>query len=193
MSEKVWKPVPGYESLYEVSDQGDVRSIAYLYSRTRTVMPRNSPRNLRLETSRDGYKRVVLCINGFHKHFSVHRLVAMAFIPNPSALPQINHIDENPANNHVENLEWCDGKANCNHGLHRQRIVERQTNAKYHSKAVSQYTLDGRYIATYPSTREAERQTGIASEQISRVCKGKNNHAGHFFWKYADNSVDSYG
>lgn len=184
MDKEVWKPVPGYETLYEVSDQGNVRSIAFLCSRNNRLQSRRTPRHLRQETSRDGYRRVVLCRYGSHKHFGVHRLVAMAFIPNPKGLPQVNHIDENPSNNNVFNLDWCTGKENCNHGLHRQRIAGRQTNAAYHSKAVSQYSADGIYICSYPSTREAERQTGIACEQISRVCKGKNKHAGGFKWKY---------
>ena len=187
MNKEIWKPVPEYEGLYEVSNVGNIRSLAFLCSRTKKVTARRLPRHLAQETSYDGYKRVVLSNCGKHRHFNVHRLVAMAFIPNPKGLPQVNHIDENPANNNAENLEWCTGKENCNHGLHRQRIVERQTNNVYRSKPVCQYTIDGKYINYYPSTKEAERQTGVASEQISRVCKGRNKHAGGFVWKYSFN------
>lgn len=193
MDNEIWIPVSGYETLYEVSDKGNVRSIAFLCSRNNRLQPRRAPRCLRQETSRDGYKRVVLSRYGEHKHFGVHRLVAMAFIPNPNNLPQVNHINEDPSNNNVFNLEWCTGKENCNHGLHRQRIKERQTNAAHHSKAVNRYSIDGKYICSYPSAREAERQTGIASEQISRVCMGKNRHAGGFLWKYKTSNKDGYG
>lgn len=184
MDKEVWIAIPGYEALYEVSDKGNVRSIAFFCSRNNRLQLRRTPRILLQETSHDGYKRVVLSRYGVHKHFGVHRLVAMAFIPNPENLSQVNHKDENPSNNNVFNLEWCTGKENCNHGMHRQRISERQTNAAHHSKPVSQYSIDGIFICNFPSTREAERQTGIACEQISRVCMGKNSHAGGFKWKY---------
>lgn len=193
MNNEIWKPIPGYESLYEVSDSGHVRSIAFLCSRTGRLQARKVARLLKHETSHDGYKRVVLCKYGKHTHYSVHRIVATTFIPNPHNLSQVNHIDENPANNKADNLEWCTGKENCNHGLHRQRIAIRQTNATHHAKAVNQYTLDGRYIKSFPSTREVERQTGIACEQISRVCKGKNRHAGGFLWKYKTANDNGHG
>lgn len=186
MNKKLWNPIPAYEALYEVSNEGEVRSIAYLSSRTNRIIPRHAPRMLRQETSHDGYKRVVLSSNGIHRHFSVHRLVAMAFVPNPYKMPQINHIDENPANNRADNLEWCSGKQNCNHGGHCQRIAIRQTNNPSRSISVNQFDRDGKFMKQYPSTREAERQTGIACEQISRCCKGKNLHAGGYRWKYAN-------
>lgn len=193
MDKIIWKPVPGYEALYEVSNAGDVRNTEYLSSRTNCIISRPVPRVLRQETSHDGYKRVVLSNNGKHRHFSVHRLVAMAFVPNPNNMPQINHIDENPANNRADNLEWCNGKQNCNHGGHCQRIAIRQTNNPSRSKPVRQLDMDGNFIKEYPSTREAERQTGVACEQISRCCKGRNHHAGGCRWEYANLKTSAYG
>lgn len=189
---EIWKPVPGYESLYEVSNFGRVRNTHY-WSSHHKLIERRAYRILKQETTHDGYKRVVLTKCGESRHFSVHRLVGVAFIPNPDSLPQINHIDENPANNVVDNLEWCDEKQNCNHGQHRERISFRQTNNPYHSKTVNQFDMAGNFIRTFPSTREAERQTGIASEQISRVCLGKNQHAGGYHWEYTDLNPDPDG
>lgn len=180
MDNEIWKPIPEYEALYEVSNFGSVRNIAYLNSRINCIITRSVPRLLRNETTHDGYKRVVLSLKGKHKHFSVHRLVAMAFIPNPGNLPQINHVDENPANSKADNLEWCSGKQNCNHGTHCQKIAIRQTNNPSRSKPVRQFDMEGNILKDYPSTREAERQTGIACEQISRCCKGRNHHAGGY-------------
>lgn len=181
---EVWKPVLGYEGFYEVSSKGRVKNTHY-WSCHNKLVERRPHRILSPETTRDGYKRIVLTKCGIKKHYSVHRLVALAFIPNPDAKPQINHIDENPANNQADNLEWCDGKHNCNYGLHRERISAKQKNNKHRSKAVNQYDRNGNLLNTYLSTREAERQTGIACEQISRCCKGVNHHAGGFLWEYA--------
>lgn len=184
MIEEIWKPIPGYEGYYEVSNLGNVRSVAYFNSKASKVMSRKSPKSLSQEISHDGYHRVVLCKDKTKKHMSVHRLVAMAFHPNPKGLPEVNHINENSHDNRSENLCWCTGKENSNHGTLPQRIKMWQTNNPKRSMEVVQMSADGIEIASFPSTREAERQTGIACEQISRCCKGKNHHAGGFKWKY---------
>ncbi len=183
---ETWKPVPGYEDFYEVSDCGNIRSIAVFSAKYQRIIQRRSPRMLRQETSHDGYKRVVLSLYGKHRHFSVHRIVALSFLPNPGNLQEVNHKDENPANNHVFNLEWCSPSYNSNYGTLPQRISQRQTNAPYHSKKVVQLSMEGKVISTFPSTCEAERQTGVSSECICRACKGRYSHAGGYKWEYGD-------
>lgn len=69
-----------------------------------------------------GYCGVYLYNENGRKFFLVHRLVAEAFIPNENDLPDINHRDENPMNNSIENLEWCTPKYNCNYGTHNEKI-----------------------------------------------------------------------
>ena len=110
----------------------------------------------------------------------IHRLVALTFLPNPNRLPQVNHKDENKENNSVENLEWCDAKYNSNYGTRNARVAEK------HSKPVSQYSLDGDWIATYKSMLEAERITGIQSSSISKCCKGELKKTGGYHWQYAE-------
>lgn len=180
---EVWKSY--FDGYYEVSDSGKVRSIALWSSRYKKVIKRKCPFELKQETSRDGYKRVVLCQNGKHYHFFVHRLVAELFVENPNGYKFVNHKDENTANNHADNLEWCTSKYNSNYGTLPKRISERCKNDPRICKAVFQYTMDDEFVTSYPSAREAERKTGIDNAQISRVCKGKNNHAGGYKWKYA--------
>lgn len=98
-----WRPVPGYEGRYEVSNEGRVRS--FLFSRDGKLM--------KLAICNTGYFRVRL---QFKKTASfVHRLVAQAFIPNPAQLPCVNHIDGNPLNNAVTNLEWITYSDNMRH------------------------------------------------------------------------------
>lgn len=103
-----WKPIDGYEGLYEVSSQGRVYSI-------RT--------NQYLKPAETGEKHIpghlIVCLrkDGKMKCIGVHRLVASAFVPNPKEYPIVNHIDGNKQNNKVENLEWCTQKENVAHAL----------------------------------------------------------------------------
>lgn len=108
--EEIWKSVPGFENDYEVSNLGNVKSM--------TNYRRWKPNRLKaLRLDRNGYVEVGLykrCKN-FHK--KVHRLVALAFIPNPENKPQVNHKDFNRTNNRLENLEWCTALENCVHAI----------------------------------------------------------------------------
>ena len=122
-----------------------------------------------------------LCKNKSRKFFKIHRLVALAFIPNPDKLPEINHIDENKANNHVTNLEWCDRKYNINYGTVLKRTAEKLTNGKC-SKKVDQFTLTGEFIRTWPSIIQIRRDLGI---QVCACCRGKLKQAGGFIWRYS--------
>lgn len=105
---EIWRPVVGYEGLYEVSNTGRVRRVSDLMV-------------LKFSDSR-GYYGVHLRKDGKRKTFRVHRLVAQAFILNPDGLPEVNHIDENKSNNSVDNLEWCDHKYNSLYGTRLERI-----------------------------------------------------------------------
>ena len=92
-----WKDIPGYEGLYQVSNLGEIKSLGNGKTRKEKI--------LRLTKDKYGYLYITLSENGKLKKFKVHRLVAMAFIPNPNNYTQINHKDENRSNNRVENLE----------------------------------------------------------------------------------------
>lgn len=107
----MWKPVKGYEGRYAISDDGQVRSLGRKYVGKFGDIPMPT-RTMVLSDHKDGYK-VVWLRNGLtHKKFFIHRLVAMAFIPNPDAKDIVNHIDENKSNNTVRNLEWMSNTEN---------------------------------------------------------------------------------
>lgn len=121
---EVWRPIKGYEGLYEVSNLGRVKSV----QRTTTLKGYAGKIYTRIHRERilsqlfDGrncYLQVGLCKNGKSKRYLVHRLVAEAFIVNPLSLPEVNHIDENKTNNFSTNLEWCTHKYNNNYGSKR--------------------------------------------------------------------------
>lgn len=117
MSEQ-WKEIPGFEGAYMVSDHGRIKALA----RAVRTCPlgdwttRQQPEHvLRMNRRRGGYMKVRLSQDMRQKDYWVHRLVAAAFIPNPDGLPFVNHIDANPANNCVDNLEWVTHRQNMEH------------------------------------------------------------------------------
>lgn len=163
---EIWKPIDGYEGLYTINSFGTVKN-----AKEKEKIP---------FVTTDGYFRVTLSKNGKRRHHLVHRLVAIAFVPNPENWPIINHKDENKQNNSADNLEWCSYKYNINYGNHNQN--------RGAGRKVLQFKFDGEFVASYRSTREAERITGICSSNIGLCCKGSSRykHAGGFKWKYAD-------
>lgn len=180
MEKEIWKDVVGYEGLYQVSNMGNVRSL----DRIDKVGRLRVGRLLKPATYNNGYKRVMFSYDTKEKSFLVHRLVAEAFIDNPNNYPIINHKDENPSNNRVENLEWCTVKYNNNYGTVKERIKKANINHPNKSKQILQYTLDGEFLKEYPSAMEVERQIGFRQGCISRVCRGERKSTGGFIWRY---------
>lgn len=120
MKQEIWKDIPGYEGLYQVSNLGRVKALPKLVGRGRQYHV--GERLLSLRPMKNGYIRIHLDKDGSREYVSVHRLVAKAFIDNPLNLPFVNHKNENPTDNRVENLEWCTVKYNANYGTRNQRI-----------------------------------------------------------------------
>lgn len=159
---EIWRDIKDYEGLYQVSNLGRVRSLNYRQTGRSEVM--------KLFYA-CGYLRVALYKNRKYKFFLVHRLVAEAFIPNLLGEPQVNHIDEDKTNNHVENLEWCSASYNNNYGTRIKRVSEKNTNGKL-SKIVLQLTKTGELIKEWPSTMECGRN-GFNEGNVAACCRGK--------------------
>ena len=107
----IWKDIKGYEGMYQVSDQGDIKSLRK-WSGTCYRKERILSKN---RLTKDGYHRVSLAKDGKYKDFSVHRLVAQAFIPNPENKLTVNHKNGDKLDNRVENLEWATREENMQH------------------------------------------------------------------------------
>lgn len=170
--DEIWKDIEGYEGLYKISNLGKVKSLNYHMT--------GKERILKPGKDNHGYLFVILYKEGKHKTCTVHRLVAEAFIPNPDKLPCVNHKDENPLNNNLNNLEWCTHKYNINYGTAIERAIVALTNRKDMSKPVK--CLETGKI--YPSTIEAQRETGIRNGNISHCCLGNRKTAGGYHWRY---------
>lgn len=168
------KPVEGYEGLYLVTDEGKIYSLPRIVYNGRGKWTRPM-RELKPGTRAEKYKFVILNKDGESKSFSVHSLVARAFLENPYGYTEINHKDENPANNRADNLEWC----------------SRQYNIDYSkSKAIAQYEMDGTKIAEYKSISYASRITGILRQAINNAVCGESHTAGGYRWKYVERGND---
>ena len=166
-----WRDVVGYEGKYKVSNFGRVKSLNYRHTGKEGIM-KSTP-------DKDEYERIGLYKNGKREMFGVHRLVAEAFIPNPDNLPQVNHKDENPSNNHVDNLEWCTCEYNNNYGTKGKRISE-ANKGKFvghkHSRSKKVKCITTGEI--FGSISEAERKYNTSHTHISDCCKGKYKSAG---------------
>ena len=177
MKNEEWRDVVGYEGLYQVSDQGRVKSLERKVKHwcgERTV----KERILKPSDNCMGYLIVNLSAGGKRKHFKVHRLVCQAFHDNPENKLDVNHINENKTDNRACNLEWCTRRENINHGSRNTRTAEAL------SKPVGQYTLDGELVKIWPSATEARRQTGFSQGNICLAANGKHKQAYGFIWKY---------
>ena len=172
MIKEIWKDKKDYEGHYQVSNCGRVKSIKF-----------GKERILKLRTDKKtGYLHVVLCKDGKAKAFTVHRLVAESFLPNPHNYPCVNHKDENKQNNNVSNLEWCSVQYNNTYGTRIERVAEKKTNGKQ-SKPVLQYTLDGQFVREWESTAECGRN-GFNQGNVVACCQGKLKKYKGFIWKY---------
>lgn len=122
---EIWSNIVGFENFYEVSNLGRVRGKNRIRKSKGTSLSFVMGKILTQKTDKDGYKEVALCKDGKMYSRRVHRLVASAFIPNPNNYPIINHIDENPSNNCVSNLEWCSKSYNTKYSVHKrsQKVI----------------------------------------------------------------------
>ena len=168
---EIWKDIEGYEGLYQVSNLGRIKSLQRngTVGCDKVITPNGCGRYARIGLRNK--KRV---------HFSVHRLVASAFIPNPNNFPQVDHINGNRYDNRVENLELCDRQYNIDYG----------TRTEKYYKAVIQESIDGEFIAEYKSVNEAAKAVGGNACNIIRYLRGgyKSKSRGK---KY--NPTHSYG
>lgn len=173
---EVWKSLDflGYPS-YEISTFGRVKSLNYRRSgKEKILKPSNNGR---------GYLQVLLYLNNKMKYFVVHKLVALAFIPNdnPIEKTEINHLDENPSNNHVSNICWCNRYENINYGTRNERVSEKM---KEYYKDKENHPMYGKHRTEETKQKISESQKGkkLSAEtkrKMSEAQKGKRHSEEH--------------
>ena len=182
---EIWKDAVGFEDTLQVSNLGRIRRKAFNHTIFNGVNSFRKAHIVKPQLRKGGYYHITIHCKGKVRLMLVHRLVAMAFIPNPHNLPQVNHKDENPSNNCVDNLEWCDQKYNSNYGTNGQRISAKLTNG-LRGKVVEQYDRKGNFIKEFPSVAEVSRLLGLTTSSVARCCNGSKKYSivGGCQWKY---------
>ena len=179
MRKEIWKDIPGYEGLYQVSNLGRVKSLNYRRSGKEHILAEHKTGNRLL------YSQVHLSKNNIVKHYYIHILVWEAFNgPKPDGMV-INHKDENPGNNALDNLMLCTQSANLLWGDAQERRLNSFT-GKNKRKWVIQLNQNNEILHFYQSACQAERETGVARTSVRDCCAGIMKKAGGFVWKFAE-------
>lgn len=166
--QEIWKDIPDYEGLYQVSNLGKIRSCKN--NKVRKQVKQKS-----------GYMRIILTKNSKQKATSVHILVAKCFVKNQNNYRYVNHVDGDKTNNKASNLEWVTASQNMKHALETGLIKPHPWSVK-----VSQYSLDGKLIKTWNRMADVARFLNCHHSQISDCCRGKQNTCKGYIWKYAE-------
>ena len=189
--EEIWKDIEGYEGIYQVSNLGRVRSLDRLVPATCNLSKTGKIVNYLRKgvikkqhiAGKSGYQYVGLSIGDKPKYYSVHRLVAKAFIPNPDNLPEVNHKDENHLNNQADNLEWVTHIQNEHHGTKIERGARTRDR-----RPVEALNEKGEVVASYDRIADAAKALGISISTIWQVCNKIRNYktAGGYRWRYKE-------
>lgn len=195
MEIEIWKPIVGYESLYEVSNLGKVKRLSVsrpMISKVGNLTQRfYKEKLLKPQKWTNDYLFIMLSKNKQTQQFSLHRLVAIHFIPNPENKPEVNHKYGDKEDCRADALEWSTSSENQKHSYdvlkrcvvrngHKLRGDKMST-----SKKVKQIDSDGNIIKTWDSMGEIERNLGVSQSSVSDCCRGLLKCTKGFIFKYA--------
>lgn len=176
--QEIWKPIAGWEKLYEISNMGNVRSLDR-YVKQKDYYRFCKGQTIKVCKHKSGYGIVTLRNSGIQQVSKVHQLVMNTFNPNKSNKKlEINHIDGNPMNNKLENLEWCTHKQNLQHAS--------KNNLLSIYKPIEQYDLQGNLIKHWDSMKQAREFYNYGINSLYRACNSKNGVHKGYIWRYAN-------
>jgi len=194
---ETWRDVKDYEGFYQVSNFGNIRSVrrevASPIRNNKTIHRKG--KLISVKPRKTGYCNVCLYKYGFGKFFPVHRLVAIAFIDNTENKPFINHIDANPSNNKIDNLEWCTQSENIKHAFNlgrkkppsyfclRQFGKDNPTSVK-----ILQLDKSGNLVREWDCINDVQRALGFSRPNICKCAKNKIKTAYGYIWRYNEAS-----
>lgn len=174
----IWKDVIGFEGLYIVNKHGEIRSVDH-YVKCNTGRRLVKGKTIKPCDRGNGYPFVTMGKNGKQYNMSIHRVVAMAFLPNPENLPEVNHKDTNSFNFDLDNLEWCDRKYNNNYANRAYKSGEKRR------RRVEQIK-DGFVIRVWNSLSEIGKECKLSIGNISECCNGRRNSVGGYNWRFKE-------
>lgn len=188
--QEIWKPIKEYENLYMISNLGKVKSLDRITQNGSGKFIKKG-RLLKNHINNKGYEYMYLKDRERIKKVYVHRLVAQAFIPNPNNKKEVNHIDCNPLNNKVNNLEWVSHKENMAYmsklgrsnktGEWLEKIKQKNIE---NGKSVLQIDPNTNEIINIFKTIQSVKENGYRQGDVCRCCKGiRKKHKG-FIWRY---------
>ena len=193
---EVWKDIPNYEGLYQVSNLGRVKSLGR-EKEFGIGRYKREPKILTPIKDGRGYYIVNLRKNNRPKVMLIHRLVAQVFIPNPNKFRCIDHINTIKSDNRAENLRWCTHSMNMRNPITKNRLdnlrqtycnepwyVEKQRRAQQTNKSVAKLDVDGNVLEIYYSISEAARQNNTSVQAVSRCCNGTVKTSNGYIWKF---------
>ena len=167
--EEQWIPIKGYETIYLVSNLGRIKSLDKEVNVRFNCKAIKKSKIIQTNSLRKGYKYVQLYdLESNYKKFSLHRLIALHFIPNPNNYPMINHKDGNTLNNSIDNLEWCTASQNTRHAFDTGLLVTRKGESCTQSKLTEQQVKDIHILKHYGMTSKAISK--IYQVSFSTIC-----------------------
>ena len=162
--EEIWKDVENFEGLYQVSNLGNVKRLVSKKCLKERLICRS--------IDRYGYVKRVLCNDKKMFHFTEHRLVAKAFIPNPLNKPAVNHINGIKTDNRLENLEWCTNKENSKHA--RETGLQDTKGISHHKcKLTEEQVLEIRKIGFSETRTALSKKYDVSRAHILRLIKNE--------------------
>lgn len=179
--EEIWKDINGYEEMYQVSNFGNVRSIDRFVNHNYGGKMFLRGQNKKIRINKDGYCDILLSKYSIKKHFTIHRLVANAFLLE-NKKEAINHINGIKTDNKAENLEWCTHQENIDH-VWKILGYKRPSGEDSVSNMITiQCSLDGFILNVFYSRKHAQDETKIKASHIVECIKGKSKTAGGYIW-----------
>ena len=182
---EIWKDIPNYEGLYQISNLGRVKSLERFRKGKNGSLSSVKEKILKPGILNSGYYIIGLTKQSILKFYYVHRLVWESFNGSIPEGYEINHLDEIPSNNRLSNLSLVTHKENINYGTRTERSTKKRINGKC-SKPVLQFTLDDILVKEYPSTKQVERELGFGQGNIVNCCKGKVKQVYGYIWRYKE-------